>query len=112
HENESNYSDIKDIIITSISKENVLPTSYTLYQNYPNPFNPSTNINFDIVENTNVSLIIFNVLGEEVKNVINQKLNAGAYSINVNFENIESGIYFYRISTNNFTETKKMIFIK
>lgn len=86
--------------------------SYQLSQNYPNPFNPSTTIKFSIPEKNMVSLKIFNVLGQEVKTLINHEYSAGSYEVNFDASKLSSGIYFYTISTGDFHATKKMILMK
>ena len=83
-----------------------------LMQNYPNPFNPSTIIEFAIPEKTNVSLFVFNSIGEKVAELVNQEMDAGYHTVNFNASNLSSGIYFYRISTNDFSKTRKMIMLK
>lgn len=92
--------------------DNIHPDSYSLSQNYPNPFNPSTTIKFSILSNEFVSLKIYNVIGEQVAELVNELLSAGNYFVNWNAENFSSGIYFYTLSTNNFIETKKMILLR
>jgi len=88
-----------------------------LHQNYPNPFNPSTKITFTLAANANVSLKVFDVLGQEVMTLINQDLTAGAHTYDFDAAGFYSGVYFYRIETNgndgtNFTNVKKMILLK
>ena len=90
----------------------VLPQQFSLSQNYPNPFNPSTTIKFNLAENGNVRLIIFDILGKEVVTLLDENKNAGEYQINFNASSISSGIYFYKLITNNFVESKKMILLK
>ncbi len=86
---------------------------YFLEQNYPNPFNPSTLIRFNIAEAGQVSLRIYNLLGQEVAVLIdNQYINRGSFEIEFDASNLPSGIYFYRINVNEFSASKKMIFIK
>lgn len=97
--------------------ESGIVNEYQLSQNYPNPFNPSTVIRYSIVNSGNVSLKIYDVLGREIKNLVNQHLSNGTYEVNWkgddNFGNkVSIGIYFYRIETENFVETKKMILLK
>ena len=87
-------------------------TEYTLNQNYPNPFNPSTTIQYSIPESGNVKLSVFNSLGEEVANLVDGNKEAGTYRINFNADELSSGIYYYRISINNFSSIKKMILLK
>jgi hypothetical protein len=81
-------------------------------QNYPNPFNPSTTINFILPQPADVKLFIFNSLGEKVAELLNREMNAGFQSINFDASNLNSGLYFYRISTGNFVDVKKMMLIK
>lgn len=88
------------------------PTAYKLKQNYPNPFNPVTKIEFDLPENTFVSLNIYDILGRVVRSIYNTDLNAGYYSVDFNSTGISSGIYFYRLNTETFSETKKMVLVK
>ena len=89
-----------------------IPTAYRLKQNYPNPFNPVTKIDFDLPENAFVNLSIYDVLGKVVKNVYNTDLQAGPYSVSFSSTDLPSGVYFYKLTSNNFTETKKMVIIK
>lgn len=89
-----------------------LPEDYSLSQNYPNPFNPSTAINFSIPEASYVSLKIFNSLGEEIETLVSEELSAGSYKYDWNATNLPSGIYFYKLQTGIFVETKKMILLK
>jgi len=91
---------------------NSVPANYKLAQNYPNPFNPSTTISFAIPKSGFTKLIIYNVLGKEVEKLVSQELKTGAYEVDWNASNFQSGIYFYKLETNNFTETRKMILLK
>lgn len=88
-----------------------LPVDYSL-SNYPNPFNPTTNILFDIIKTGNVKLTLYNLLGEELKVLVNEKLNAGKYKISFDGSRLASGVYFYKLETENFTGTKKMVLLK
>jgi len=97
--------------------EEAIPTDYSMSQNYPNPFNPSTTIKFGIPEAANVSVKIFNLLGQEVATLVNNNLEAGYHIINFNASNMISGMYFYRIQANgidgsNYTDVKKMLLVK
>ncbi len=96
--------------INTISTE--LPASYKLAQNFPNPFNPSTKIDFSIVKSGFVSLRVFDMTGKEVANLVNGDLATGTYSADFNAVNLTSGVYFYTLKTDNFSETKKMMLIK
>lgn len=92
-------------------------SSYILYQNYPNPFNPNTIIKFEIVPDPNieshdVNLTIYNSQGKEAAVLMNENKSAGRYEINFNGDKFPSGIYFYTLKTNNFTQTKRMILLK
>lgn len=90
-----------------------LPQQFTLYQNYPNPFNPSTAIQFDLARAAEVTLKVFNVLGEEVTTLLSHApLNAGAQIVNFNAENLSSGVYMYQLEAGGVTETRKMILMK
>lgn len=94
-----------------------IPDSYSLYQNYPNPFNPVTKIRFDIPSNvkretSNVKLTIFDILGRDVATLVNEKLTPGGYSVDWDASVYPSGVYFYRLQTESFTQTMKMVLIK
>ena len=99
-------------IVTSIAEENSLPTVYSLYNNYPNPFNPSTSINYDLPNQSNVKLKIYNILGEDIATLVNQEQNAGRYQVHWDASRLASGIYFYTIQAGDFVQTKKMILMK
>lgn len=86
--------------------------TYSMNQNYPNPFNPSTTIQYSIPEDGNVSLRVYNTLGEEVVNLVNNNQQPGIYKIIFNAETLGSGIYFYRLDINNYSSVKKMILMK
>jgi hypothetical protein len=86
--------------------------NFELEQNYPNPFNPSTNISYKIHEAGNVSLKVYNVLGTEVATLVDEYKPAGSYTIKFNASNISSGIYFYKLTTGNYSEIKKMTLLK
>ena len=88
------------------------PADYVLSQNYPNPFNPITKINFALSKSGLVSLKIYDILGQEVATLVNETKNAGNYSVDFDASKLSSGIYFYKISVNDFTDVKKMTLIK
>ncbi len=92
--------------------ETSLPDNFKLEQNYPNPFNPSTTISFSIPVGGNVSLKIFNAVGQEVDVLVSENLSAGNYSFKWNAKDRASGIYLFRLTTDTFSETKKMILNK
>jgi len=94
-----------------------LPTSFGLSQNYPNPFNPETNIDFALPKASNVELTVFNVLGQKVITLINQKMDAGTYretwrGTSESGSQVASGIYFYRLTAGDFVTTRKMMMLK
>jgi uncharacterized membrane protein len=95
-----------------ISAEVSLPLEFNLAQNYPNPFNPSTRISFTIPKEGNIKLSVFNILGEKVKELINEFKIAGTYNIDFNASELTSGIYVYRLEASDFVQTKKMTLIK
>ncbi|MBK7381392.1 MAG: T9SS type A sorting domain-containing protein [Ignavibacteriales bacterium] len=88
------------------------PVEYSLLQNYPNPFNPNTSINYSIPEKAFVTLKIYDVLGNEVVELINEQKEPGNYQIDFNASGLSSGIYYYTLTAGNFTSTKKMILMK
>lgn len=88
-----------------------VPGEYRLEQNYPNPFNPSTTIKYHITKDGNVSLTIYDILGREVYSM-SEFRKVGSYEYMFNGENLASGLYYYRIESNGFVETKKMALIK
>lgn len=89
-----------------------IPAKYALEQNYPNPFNPETNIKYDLPKDGFVSIIIYDVVGREMMKLVNEYKIAGSYIIGFNASSLPSGVYFYKISSNGFTDTKKMMLIK
>jgi uncharacterized delta-60 repeat protein len=100
-------------VITSLQNENDLQlNSYTLFQNYPNPFNPSTTIQYAISSPQFVTLKVFDLLGREVATLVNEEKPAGTYEIEFNASTLASGIYFYRLQTDGFVGTKKMILLR
>jgi hypothetical protein len=104
-----------DFVITKITEPSVnsqIPTEYNLEQNYPNPFNPVTQITFDIPKNGFVTLKIYDVLGREITTLVNGVKNPGRYIVEFDGSQYSSGIYFYRLESDEFTDVKKMILIK
>jgi hypothetical protein len=98
--------------LTVLSGEIVTPEEYSLEQNYPNPFNPSTSIKFSLPETADVSLVIYNALGQKVTELANGKLEAGKYSYQWDASDVATGMYIYELSASNFVSVKKMILIK
>jgi hypothetical protein len=91
---------------------NETPVKFELSQNYPNPFNPTTKIQYSVAKQTNVRLVVFDALGKQVSEMIKNDVPAGSYNVDFNGSRLTSGIYFYRIITNEFTDTKKMMLVK
>jgi hypothetical protein len=104
-------SSLSTVGINPVSTE--IPGSYRLSQNYPNPFNPATNFNFSLPEGANVSIIIYDITGREVDLIAkNQFMTPGTYNVQYTPDKLSSGVYFYRITANDFVETKKMVLTK
>jgi photosystem II stability/assembly factor-like uncharacterized protein len=124
------YPGTKTVILSNYSKDTInfylgprypigiqnsnseIPKDFSLHQNYPNPFNPVTNIAFSIPEETNVRLTVYDVIGREITVLIDQRLKPGSYRIDWNAEHYTSGMYFYRMQTDKYTDTKKMVLVK
>jgi hypothetical protein len=92
--------------------EEALPTEFALYQNYPNPFNPTTEISFALPNAANVKLEIFNIMGQRVATLIDQRLQAGNHSVVWDGSQVASGIYFYRLDAGDYVESRKMVLLK
>ena len=105
----SNYS-----VALTDAKENEqsFPTKFELSQNYPNPFNPSTTISYSIPQASNIKLEVFNILGEKIASLVNGFTQSGNHHVLWNAGNCASGIYFYRISSKDLVQTKKMMLLK
>ena len=107
----SNNKNMSYVFQNNLNAE--IPDKFSLQQNYPNPFNPTTTISFSLVDNEFVSLKIYDILGREIKTLINnEEMESGFYEIDFDANNLNSGIYFYKLTTNNFSEMKKMILVK
>ncbi|CAN5656144.1 hypothetical protein BH10BAC5_BH10BAC5_04280 [soil metagenome] len=92
--------------------DNTIPSKYELKQNFPNPFNPVTKIRFSVPKSGNVKILVFDMLGREITELINSNLQAGSYETLFDSKGLNSGVYFYRITTESFTDTRKMLLIK
>lgn len=99
-------------IYTPIINLELSINNFSLNQNYPNPFNPASKIRFSIPKQSFVNINIYNLLGQKIKVLVAKSLNAGSYEVDVNADNLSSGIYFYEMTSGNFREIKKMILIK
>ncbi len=91
---------------------NKIPSSFALRQNYPNPFNPVTNIEFDIPKSSQVRLVVYDIMGREVKVLVDEMLSAGSYRVRFDGSSLSSGIYFYRLISGEYTRTNKMLLVK
>lgn len=115
--NVANYPDTGWAVITvlppilNVENEN-LATDYYLAQNFPNPFNPTTTIRYRIPELALVTIKVFDVLGNEIETLVHNDKSAGSYEIDFNGSKLTSGIYYYKITTEKFTQTRKMILLK
>ena len=105
------YFDGEDLP-TGITINNGVANTYSLSQNYPNPFNPTTNINFSIPKDGLVELVVFDVLGKEVAALLNKEQTAGNYQVTFDASKLTSGVYFYKITSGDFSDVKKMLLIK
>jgi hypothetical protein len=104
------YGDTIMAGIKSISNE--IPSEYKLYQNYPNPFNSTTNIKYQITNKKWVILKVYDILGKEIETLVNEKQSPGTYEVAFDGSKYSSGIYFYRLATDEFKETKKLVLLK
>lgn len=116
-------NDLAELITNSVTAKNrfgvigieqtssIVPKQFALFQNYPNPFNPVTTIKFDVPASGLINIEVFDIIGRLVGN-LSQELSPGSYKYDFDGSNLSSGIYFYRLKTNNFTDVKKMILIK
>jgi hypothetical protein len=98
--------------IVSVEDESSLPSDFRLFQNYPNPFNPTTSIRYSVLSSTYVNLTVYNVLGQEIQTLVNEEKYPGMYEVVFDASHLSSGIYFYRLTAGQYTETKKMILQK
>lgn len=97
---------------TGVNENIEIPEVFSLSQNYPNPFNPTTVIQYSISEVTNVKLKIYDMLGREIKTLVNQEQSVGVYNVEFNASNLSSGVYFYRIVAGSFVASKKLLLLK
>lgn len=101
-------------VVTSVSvtRVGVAPNQFALSQNYPNPFNPSTTFRFTVAAAQMVTMTIYDVLGREVEMLVHEQMNPGTYTVQWNAMNMASGVYFYRLQSGNFVETRKLMLMK
>lgn len=106
-------ADISGYVPTSIEDEVIgSPADYSLKQNFPNPFNPTTNIVYSIPKSGFVMIKIYNILGQEVRVLANRMMNPGTYNVSFDASSLNSGVYFYSLTVDNFTQVKKMMLLK
>lgn len=103
---------VVDVLTGVNTISNEVPNAFELMQNYPNPFNPSTTIKFAIPTAGKVTMKVYDVHGKEISTVVEGEYNPGTYSVDWNAEGLASGVYFYTISSGNFTQTKKLVIVK
>ena len=106
------YASIPNVVSLENGELNKSEESFYLYQNYPNPFNPSTTITYQLPKNGNVTLKIFDILGNEVKTLVNEQKEMGKYTVQFDASSLASGMYIYRLRANDYTSTKKMLLLK
>lgn len=106
------YYDRLNAVVKITPVNNSIPETFTLSQNYPNPFNPSTKIDFSIPKNSFVSIKLYDILGKEIMILANKDFNSGAYTLEFDGSSLSSGVYFYKLTAGEFTDTKKMMLVK
>ena len=109
--NQNEWGEIP-VSLTSVKNKNINPGEIYLYQNYPNPFNPETKIIYRIPQRGFVSLEIYDLIGNEIKTLVSEDKPAGIYEVNFSAKNLQSGIYFCRLKTANYSKTIKMLLLK
>jgi hypothetical protein len=98
--------------ITAVENENQIPTEFSLSQNYPNPFNPSTSIKYQVSKSSQVLLKVYDLLGREVAELVNEEKPVGTYEVTFDASELSSGVYYYQIKAENYLETKKMVLLR
>ena len=104
--------DLYHIITGTDDEIPVVANKYSLDQNFPNPFNPETTLEYNLQNSGEVSLIIYNLLGQEMTRLVNEVQKAGNHQVTWNASNVASGIYFYRLQAGDFVQTRKMVLLK
>ncbi len=112
HEIRTEKPEFDNVTVSLSGKNDAMPQEFYLAQNYPNPFNPSTTFEFALPTAQHVTLTVYNVLGQNVSTLVDENLSAGVHQITWDAANVSSGVYFYRLSANNNTETRKMMLLK
>jgi len=103
---------IRDLATGITQTENIIPDRYSIMQNFPNPFNPSTNIEFSVPKQSNVKINVYDSQGKEVAALLNEKLSAGTYRVDFDGTGYSSGVYFYKMETEDFVQTRSMVLLK
>ncbi len=106
------YHFFTQIVIVSAGEDPVIVNEFNLEQNYPNPFNPGTQINYALAERSNVTIKVYDVLGNEIATLVNTTQEAGAYDVSFDASQLSSGLYIYTLNAGNFTSSKKMMLLK
>jgi hypothetical protein len=112
-----NQTDTVDVTLNSIptdvnERPSQQPANYALHQNYPNPFNPRTTIVFEIPRETQAQLTLYNLFGQEIRILAQERFSSGSHSIQVDASTLPSGVYFYTIRTPEFMATRRMVLVK
>ena len=98
--------------LTDVQESIQTVNDFQLFQNFPNPFNPSTTINYSVPKQSNVTIVIYDVLGRKISALVNEEKSIGNYTVEFNASFLSSGIYFYQMKVNDFVDTKKMILLR
>ena len=106
------YTDPISVNVLTTVNELHLPAEFALKQNYPNPFNPSTTIHYEVPVAVSVTLTVYDITGREVATLVNENLQAGRYESTFDANGLASGVYFYKLQTSNFTDTKKLLLLR
>jgi glucuronoarabinoxylan endo-1,4-beta-xylanase len=94
------------------NKPDKIPVGFSLVQNYPNPFNPSTNIRIELPQASQVSLRVYDMLGREVSELVNERRDAGVHEVKFDGSELSSGVYLYRLQAGSFTQTRKLLLVR
>ncbi|MBW7889126.1 MAG: T9SS type A sorting domain-containing protein [Bacteroidetes bacterium] len=105
-------ADFSNVTGVSVAYKNTAPKQYSLMQNYPNPFNPSTTIRYELPVSGFTTLTVYNILGQEVAQLVNEIQNTGAYNVTFDASNLSSGMYLYKLTVGDFVQVKKMMLLK
>jgi hypothetical protein len=106
------YKWIGDSLLTSVKHMNEIAQGFFLEQNYPNPFNPSTRIAFSVQRSGFTTLKVYDILGREVRTLVNETLQSGSHEVTFNAEGLSSGVYFYRLQAGEFAQTRRLLLLR